>query len=168
MLAERNLSALRYPRSFLGLLVAAFLLVALPLIGTLLIRLAPGASRQSRSAVSPAAERGPRAGEPHRFDRTPGTAAPVLPDANCARRAPPSFPALGAARAADAKDEPRGVHPLDRAGSALRLCQRPPRADLRTVRGMAAALVKTLPVLAVVLRADREWSMGAAPTRCTA
>jgi two-component system sensor histidine kinase GlrK len=36
MTAERNFAALRYPRSFLGLLIAGFLLVALPLLGTLL------------------------------------------------------------------------------------------------------------------------------------
>jgi two-component system sensor histidine kinase GlrK len=36
MIAERNFAALRYPRSFLGLLIAGFLLVALPLLGTLL------------------------------------------------------------------------------------------------------------------------------------
>ena len=54
MLAERNLSALRYPRSFLGLLVAAFLLVALPLIGALLYSAwhTERLTEQSRSAVS--------------------------------------------------------------------------------------------------------------------
>ena len=54
MLAERNLSALRYPRSFLGLLVAAFLIVALPLIGTLLYSAwhTERLTEQSRSAVS--------------------------------------------------------------------------------------------------------------------
>ncbi|MGH9579170.1 MAG: hypothetical protein ACRD3R_17165, partial [Terriglobales bacterium] len=36
MIAERNFTVLRYPRSFLGLLIAGFLLVALPLLGTLL------------------------------------------------------------------------------------------------------------------------------------
>ena len=36
MTAEKNFTALRYPRSFLGLLIAGFLLVALPLLGTLL------------------------------------------------------------------------------------------------------------------------------------
>jgi two-component system sensor histidine kinase GlrK len=36
MNAERNSAALRFPRSFLGLLIAGFLLVALPLLGTLL------------------------------------------------------------------------------------------------------------------------------------
>ncbi len=36
MAAERKFTALRYPRSFLGLLIAGFLLVALPLLGTLL------------------------------------------------------------------------------------------------------------------------------------
>jgi two-component system sensor histidine kinase GlrK len=36
MIAERKFAALRYPRSFLGLLIAGFLLVALPLLGTLL------------------------------------------------------------------------------------------------------------------------------------
>src|SRR6185295_5042946 len=36
MSQERNSTALRFPRSFLGLLIAGFLLVALPLLGTLL------------------------------------------------------------------------------------------------------------------------------------
>jgi len=36
MNAEKNFTALRFPRSFLGLLIAGFLLVALPLLGTLL------------------------------------------------------------------------------------------------------------------------------------
>jgi two-component system sensor histidine kinase GlrK len=55
--AERNFAALRYPRSFLGLLVAAFLLVALPLLGTLLYSAwhTERLTEQSRSAVSGAA-----------------------------------------------------------------------------------------------------------------
>ena len=36
MTAEKKFAALRFPRSFLGLLIAGFLLVALPLLGTLL------------------------------------------------------------------------------------------------------------------------------------
>jgi two-component system, NtrC family, sensor histidine kinase GlrK len=36
MTAEKDFAALRFPRSFLGLLIAGFLLVALPLLGTLL------------------------------------------------------------------------------------------------------------------------------------
>jgi len=36
MATKRNFTGLRYPRSFLGLLIAGFLLVALPLLGTLL------------------------------------------------------------------------------------------------------------------------------------
>ncbi len=36
MFTKRNFTGLRYPRSFLGLLIAGFLLVALPLLGTLL------------------------------------------------------------------------------------------------------------------------------------
>jgi len=57
MNAERNFTALRYPRSFLGLLVAAFLLVALPLLGTLLYSAwhTERLTEQSRSAVSGAA-----------------------------------------------------------------------------------------------------------------
>ncbi len=49
--------ALPYPRSFLGLLVAAFLLVALPLMGTLLYSAshAERLTEQSRSALSGAA-----------------------------------------------------------------------------------------------------------------
>ena len=57
MSVERNFIALRYPRSFLGLLVAAFLLVALPLLGTLLYSAwhTERLTEQSRSAVSGAA-----------------------------------------------------------------------------------------------------------------
>ncbi|MGH8764470.1 MAG: sensor histidine kinase, partial [Burkholderiales bacterium] len=54
MQAERNSSLLSFPRSFLGLLVAAFLLVALPLIGTLLYSAwhTERLTEQSRRAVS--------------------------------------------------------------------------------------------------------------------
>ena len=57
MTAERNFIGLRYPRSFLGLLVAAFLLVALPLMGTLLYSAwhTERLTEQSRGAVSGAA-----------------------------------------------------------------------------------------------------------------
>ena len=57
MVAERNFAAMRYPRSFLGLLIAAFLLVALPLLGTLLYSAwrTERLTEQSRSAVSGAA-----------------------------------------------------------------------------------------------------------------
>ena len=57
MVAERKFTAMRYPRSFLGLLIAAFLLVALPLLGTLLYSAwhAERLTEQSRSAVSGAA-----------------------------------------------------------------------------------------------------------------
>ncbi len=57
MVAERNTAAMRYPRSFLGLLVAGFLLVALPLLGTLLYSAwhTERLTEQSRSAVSGAA-----------------------------------------------------------------------------------------------------------------
>jgi len=51
---ERNSSPLRYPRSFLGLLITAFLLVALPVIGTLLYSAwhLERLTEQGRSAVS--------------------------------------------------------------------------------------------------------------------
>jgi two-component system sensor histidine kinase GlrK len=57
MATERNFKAMRYPRSFLGLLIAAFLLVALPLIGTLLYSAwhTERLTEQSRIAVSGAA-----------------------------------------------------------------------------------------------------------------
>ena len=57
MVAERNFTAMHFPRSFLGLLVAAFLLVALPLIGTLLYSAwhTERLTEQSRVAVSGAA-----------------------------------------------------------------------------------------------------------------
>ncbi len=54
MTARRYSFALRYPRSFLGLLLAAFLLVALPLIGALLSSAwhMERLTEQSRSAVA--------------------------------------------------------------------------------------------------------------------
>ena len=54
MVAERKFTAMRYPRSFLGLLIAAFLLVALPLLGTLLYSAwhTERLTEQSRNAVS--------------------------------------------------------------------------------------------------------------------
>jgi two-component system, NtrC family, sensor histidine kinase GlrK len=57
MIAERKFTAMQYPRSFLGLLVAAFLLVALPLLGTLLYSAwhTERLTEQSRIAVSGAA-----------------------------------------------------------------------------------------------------------------
>ena len=59
MIAENYIKAraLPYPRSFLGLLVAAFLLVALPLMGTLLYSAwhTERLTEHSRSAVSGAA-----------------------------------------------------------------------------------------------------------------
>jgi len=57
MIAERNFTAMHYPRSFLGLLIAAFLLVALPLLGTLLYSAwhTERLTEQSRIAVSGAA-----------------------------------------------------------------------------------------------------------------
>jgi two-component system sensor histidine kinase GlrK len=57
MIAGRNITTMRYPRSFLGLLVAGFLLVALPLLGTLLYSAwhSERLTEQSRSAVSGAA-----------------------------------------------------------------------------------------------------------------
>jgi len=57
MIAERNFTAMHYPRSFLGLLIAAFLLVAMPLIGTLLYSAwhTERLTEQSRIAVSGAA-----------------------------------------------------------------------------------------------------------------
>jgi two-component system sensor histidine kinase GlrK len=58
MVAERNFTAMRYPRSFLGLLIAAFLLVALPLMGTLLYSAwhTQRLTDQARSAVFGAAK----------------------------------------------------------------------------------------------------------------
>ncbi len=57
MIAEGKFTVMRYPRSFLSLLIAAFLLVALPLLGTLLYSAwhTERLTGQSRSAVSGAA-----------------------------------------------------------------------------------------------------------------
>lgn len=58
MATERNITAMRHPRSFLGLLVAGFLLVALPLLGTLLYSAwhSERLTEQSRNALSGAAK----------------------------------------------------------------------------------------------------------------
>ncbi|MGB3937171.1 MAG: hypothetical protein WBL29_15840, partial [Burkholderiales bacterium] len=57
MNAEASSAAPRFPRSFLGLLIASFLLVALPLLGTLLYSAwhTQRLTEQGRSAVSGAA-----------------------------------------------------------------------------------------------------------------
>ena len=58
MNAEATSAAPRFPRSFLGLLIAGFLLVGLPLLGTLLYSAwhTQRLTEQGRSAVSGAAD----------------------------------------------------------------------------------------------------------------
>lgn len=58
MAADRSFTALRFPRSFLGLLIAGFLLVALPLLGSLLYSAwhTQRLTEQSRDAVFGAAK----------------------------------------------------------------------------------------------------------------
>src|SRR4029077_1172581 len=58
MSPERNSTALHFPRSFLSLLIAGFLLVALPLLGTLLYSAwhTQQLTEQSRDAVFGAAK----------------------------------------------------------------------------------------------------------------
>lgn len=171
MLAERNLSALRYPRSFLGLLIAAFLLVALPLIGTLLYSAwhTERLTEQSRSAVS-GASAAARAGRSlvsrvGSIERLALQLA-VMPDAQLRAdfaRAHESFRQLSDQLARlKLKDEPLAAftRAIEREQALYDYVTRPSRGapDLRTVRAMAAELVEdAYQVLAVsYFAADRE------------
>src|SRR5260221_4155670 len=102
MIAERKFTALRYPRSFLGLLIAGFLLVALPLLGTLLYSAwhTQRLTEQGRNAVYGAAK---AAAASRSLVNRIGSIQPlslqlaVLPDAQLPAdfaRAPPRFQQL--------------------------------------------------------------------------
>jgi len=171
MTAERKLSALRYPRSFLGLLIAAFLLVALPLIGTLLYSAwhTQQLTQQSRSAVSgasAAAHAGrslvSRVGSIERL----ALQAAILPDAQLRAdfaRAHESFRQFADEFSRLAlKDEPLAAlkRSIEREQALYDYVTRPPRGrpDPRTVRAMAAALAdEAYQVLSIsYFVADRE------------
>jgi len=155
MLGERNLSALRYPRSFLGLLVAAFLLVALPLIGTLLYsawhteRLTEQ-SRSAQSGASAAARAGralvSRVGSIERL----ALQLAVLPDAQLRAdfaRAHDGFRRISDELALLTLEEESlaaFARAIEREQALYDHVIRPPRGglDLRIVRRMAAALVE--------------------------
>jgi two-component system sensor histidine kinase GlrK len=170
--AEKNTSSLRsFPRSFLGLLVAAFLLVALPLIGTLLYSAwhTERLTEQSRSAVSgaSAAARASRSlvsriGSLERL----ALQLSVLPDNQLRSdyaRAHTSFKQLSA-ELSQLPLEPEPLAALNRAVTGeqalYEYMQNPPRggAQLRAVRSMASAMVEdAYQVLAVsYFVADRE------------
>ena len=171
MRAERNVAAMHYPRSFLGLLIAGFLLVALPLLGTLLYSAwhTQRLTEQSRSAVSGAetaarASRSlvSRAGSIERL----ALQLAVLPDPQLREdlaRAHQSFRQL-AGSLAQQPLEPEPLAALNRAIERERklidYMSRPPRggADLRRVRAMSAGVVEdAYQVLAVsYFVADRE------------
>jgi len=169
--AERTISALRYPRSFLGLLIAAFLLVALPLIGTLLYSAwhTERLTEQSRSAVSgaSAAARASRSvvdriGSIERL----ALQLAVTPDERLRAdftRAHDSFKQLSAELLSlTLKDEPRAVlnRTIAREQALYDYVGKAPKSapDLRTVRALTGALVDdAYQVLAVsYFVADRE------------
>ena len=171
MLAEKNFTAMQYPRSFLGLLIAGFLLVALPLIGTLLYSAwhTQRLTEQSRSAVSSAsaAARASRslANRIGSIERLALQLA-VLPDAQLRTdlaRAHASFKQLSSELSLlPLEDEPLATlnRTIEREQALIDYVGKSPRGvpDLRTVRAMAGALVNdAYQVLAVsYFVADRE------------
>jgi two-component system sensor histidine kinase GlrK len=172
VLAEKKSStATSFPRSFLGLLIAAFMLVALPLIGTLLYSAwhTQRLTEQSRSAVSgaSAAARASRAlvsriGSIERL----ALQLAVLPDAQLRfdlQRAHTSFKQL----AAELLLLPLEPEPLAALRRAIEREQAlydymekasPGKANLATVRGIAGQMVdEAYQVLSVsYFVADRE------------
>jgi two-component system sensor histidine kinase GlrK len=171
MNAERNSAVLRFPRSFLGLLIAGFLLVALPLLGTLLYSAwhTQKLTDQGRNAVFGAAAAAAasralvnRIGSIERL----ALQAAVLPDAQVRAdlaRAHASFARL----AAELRQQPLDVNQqaalartVEREQVLVDKVSSAPGAalDLREVRGLAAAMVDdAYQVLAVsYFIADRE------------
>jgi two-component system sensor histidine kinase GlrK len=154
MVAEKNFTALRFPRSFLGLLVAGFLIVALPLLGTLLYSAwhTQRLTEQGRDAVSGAARAAAasrslvnRVGSIERL----ALQIAVVPDAGLRAdlaRAHASFVQL-AVELRQLPLEPEQLAALERTVErerALAEYVRAPaqgRLELRTVRGLAGGLV---------------------------
>jgi two-component system sensor histidine kinase GlrK len=171
MVAERNFTALRYPRSFLGLLIAGFLLVALPLLGTLLYSAwhTQRLTEQGRNAVFGAAKAATasrslvsRIGSIERL----ALQLAVLPDAGLRgdfARAHASFRQISGELSQQPLDE-KQLAALERTIAREQALHdhimAPPggRLDLRTVRSLAGALVDdATQVLAVsYFVADRE------------
>ena len=171
MAAERIFKAMRYPRSFLGLLIAGFLLVALPLLGTLLYSAwhTQRLTEQGRNAVFGAAKAATasrslvnRIGSIERL----ALQLAVLPDADLRAdfaRAHASFRQLSGELAQLPLDE-KQLAALDRTVAREQALHdhimAPPRGrlDLRAVRSLAGALVDdATQVLAVsYFVADRE------------
>jgi len=171
MIAERKFTALRYPRSFLGLLIAGFLLVALPLLGTLLYSAwhTQRLTEQGRNAVYGAAKAAAasrslvnRIGSIERLSLQ----LAVLPDAELRAdfaRAHASFKQLAGELMQLPLDETQLAalkRTVEREQALHDTITAPPRGrlDLRSVRALAGALVDdAYQVLAVsYFVADRE------------
>jgi len=171
MIAERNFAALRYPRSFLGLLIAGFLLVALPLLGTLLYSAwhTQRLTEQGRNAVFGAAKAAAasralvnRIGSIERLSLQ----LAVLPDAQLRAdfaRAHASFNQLAGELSLFPLDEAQSAalkRTIEREQALHQHIAAPPRGglDLRTVRKLTGELVDdAYQVLAVsYFVADRE------------
>src|SRR5258706_317278 len=171
MTAERNFTAMRFPRSFLGLLIGGFLLVALPLLGTLLYSAwhTQRLTEQGRNAVFGAAK---AATASRALVNRIGSIEPlavqlsVLPDAELRTdlaRAHASFKQLSSELSLLPLDEEQLAalnRTIEREQALYDHIDATPRGglDLRTVRGLASALVDdAYQVLAVsYFVADRE------------
>jgi two-component system sensor histidine kinase GlrK len=171
MNAERNSAALRFPRSFLGLLIAGFLLVALPLLGTLLYSAwhTQRLTEQGRNAVFGAAKAAAASralvNRIASIERLSLQVA-VLPDAELRAdlaRAHASFSQLASELEKQPLDEGQKaalVRTVEREKALVDRVTRAPGAnlDLREVRALAASMVDdAYQVLAVsYFIADRE------------
>jgi two-component system, NtrC family, sensor histidine kinase GlrK len=171
MTAEKKFTALRFPRSFLGLLIAGFLLVALPLLGTLLYSAwhTQRLTEQGRNAVFGAAKAATasralvnRIGSLERL----ALQLTVLPDAQLRAdfaRAHASFKQLSGDLSQLPLDEGQLAalnRTIEREQALVDHVSAPPRGvlDPRAVRALAGALVDdAYQVLAVsYFVADRE------------
>jgi two-component system sensor histidine kinase GlrK len=171
MNAERNSAALRFPRSFLGLLIAGFLLVALPLLGTLLYSAwhTQRLTEQGRNAVFGAAKAAAASralvNRIASIERLSLQVA-VLPDAELRAdlaRAHASFSQLASELQKQPLDEGQKAalaRAVEREQALIDRVAGAPRAnlDLREVRALAASMVDdAYQVLAVsYFVADRE------------
>jgi two-component system sensor histidine kinase GlrK len=171
MNAERNSAALRFPRSFLGLLIAGFLLVALPLLGTLLYSAwhTQRLTEQGRNAVFGAAKAAAASralvNRIASIERLSLQVA-VLPDAELRAdlaRAHASFSQLASELEKQPLDDGQKAalaRTVEREKELVESVARMPGAnpDLREVRALAAAMVDdAYQVLAVsYFVADRE------------
>jgi two-component system sensor histidine kinase GlrK len=171
MTAEKDFTVLRFPRSFLGLLIAGFLLVALPLLGTLLYSAwhTQRLTEQGRNAVFGAAKAATssralvnRIGSLERL----ALQLAVLPDVQLRAdfaRAHASFRQLAGELSLLPLDEIQLAalrRAVEREQALVAHVDAPPREglELRAVRGLASALVdEAYQVLAVsYIVADRE------------